>query len=268
MLNKISLHDTDIIMTYRGATPEREENLYAVLSHFEYTYTDYRIFLMEADAVPKFDWSRLSNPRIHHYFHHDSGPFPKALLCNTGVKLASSDVICLHDNDSIAEPHTLSGIIKDVMMSDVAKVLCPFHSVINVSGVAKQNFMDNPDYAQFQGLSIENLPADYNLLYHGAAGGINVWRRTDFIRVGGVNTAFVGWGGEDNELLTRSSQLGINWSSMITSMFHLNHDSINRKHFFQENEAAQSNMHYAEKLRKSSLEDIQATAEQLNQFFR
>ena len=51
-------------------------------------------------------------------------------------------------------------------------------------------------------------------------------------------------------------------------MFHLNHDSINRKHFFQEDEVAQSNMHYAEKLRKSSLEDIQATAEQLNQFFR
>ncbi len=56
--------------------------------------------------------------------------------------------------------------------------------MINVSGVAKQSFMNKPDYAQFQGFSIENLPADYNLLYHGAAGGINVWRRADFIRVG------------------------------------------------------------------------------------
>ena len=56
MTEKLSLLNASIIMSYRGNTPEREENLYAVLRHFDLTYTDYTIFVMEADAAPKFDW--------------------------------------------------------------------------------------------------------------------------------------------------------------------------------------------------------------------
>ena len=72
--DKISLRDVDIIVSYREATEERRENLYAVLAHLAYTYTDYRLWLMEAAAAPRFDWQRLSDPKIRHVFIHHDGP--------------------------------------------------------------------------------------------------------------------------------------------------------------------------------------------------
>lgn len=67
-MNKRTLKHADVIISYRGSTLERKENLYAILQHYELTYRDYRILLIEADERPKFDWSRLANPNIHHIY--------------------------------------------------------------------------------------------------------------------------------------------------------------------------------------------------------
>jgi glycosyltransferase involved in cell wall biosynthesis len=264
--DKISLRDIDIIVSYREATEERRENLYAVLAHLAFTYTDYRLWLMEAATAPRFDWQRLRDPKIRHVFIHHDGPFPKSMLYNTGVRLARSPVICFHDADSIAQPSTLRGCVDVLLDRDSSEVLCPYWSVINVTGELKRDFMQLPDYARFASINVEQLPPDASVLYSNANGGIVLFKRSEYIRVGGYNARLEGWGGEDDELLRRAGRLGLRWHSMHVPLFHLHHDSGSR------NELIES-LHGTENLRAShaietmSQEEVEVLARELSAFF-
>lgn len=114
MSNKTSLLDAALIFTYRGATPDREANLDAMLQHIDLTFCDYRIILVESDIAPKFDWKKYGNKRIDYVFLYSDGAFHKSLLCNTGAKMAKSDVILFNDVDCILNPAALQDCIQRI----------------------------------------------------------------------------------------------------------------------------------------------------------
>lgn len=264
MADKITLHNADVIMSYRGNTPDREDNLYAVLQHFDQTYTDYKVWVIEADAAPKFNWSRLSDPKVNHVFIPHTGAFPKALLYNTGAKLSRADVLIFNDVDCVSHPQTVSSCVHELIHFTAHDVLCPFWEMINVEGESKKQFLANPRYEMFSGINKDNLTPDTSVLYERNAGGIFIFRRKDFYRIGGLNTAFAGWGGEDSELLYRAKRLGLTWSVLSEPLFHLNHDSPNRdgwREQFIENSILG---HESENM---SIEELQKLADNLRQFF-
>ena len=264
MTEKFSLFNASIIISYRGNTPEREDNLYAVLRHFDLTYTDYTLFVMEADAAPKFDWKRLSDDKVRHVFFPNAGPFPKAMLYNTGAKLSQSDILVFNDVDCIAEPKAVSDCVRELIHFQAHDVLCPFWEMINVTGALKQQFLSEPRYEMFNGITKDALVPDTSILYERNAGGIFIFRRKDFVRVGGLNMAFKGWGGEDSELLHRATRLGLKWSSLGTPLFHMNHDSVNRDGW---REQAMPNVELGNQSENMPMEQLQALAEELRQFF-
>lgn len=265
-VDKISLRGVDVIVSYREATEERRENLYAVLAHLAYTYTDYRLWLMEAAPAPRFDWQRLRDPKIRHVFIHHEGPFPKSMLYNMGVRLARSPVICFHDADSIAQPATLRGCVDALLDGKESDVLCPYWSVINVTGELKQGFMDTPDYARFASLDPQQLPPDAGVLYSNANGGIVLFKRHEYIRVGGYNARLEGWGGEDDELLRRAGRLGLRWHSIAVPMFHLHHDSGSRDALIESIRDTE-NLRASLAIETMSQEEVEALARELSAFF-
>ncbi|TDR31009.1 galactosyltransferase-related protein [Hydromonas duriensis] len=264
MTEKFSLLNADVIMSYRGNTPEREDNLYAVLRHFDLTYTDYTIWLMEADAAPKFDWRRLSDNKVRHVFFPNSGPFPKAMLYNMGAKLSQSQILIFNDVDCIAEPKNVRDSVSELIHFRQHDVLCPFWEMINVEGALKKRFLEDPRYELFNGIHKNALVPETSILYERNAGGIFIFRRTDFIKVGGLNMQFKGWGGEDSELLHRATRLGLRWSSLGTPLFHLNHDSPNRDGW---REQAMPNVELGNQSEHMPIEQLQALADELRQFF-
>jgi glycosyltransferase involved in cell wall biosynthesis len=264
---KTSLRDIDIIVSYREANEERRENLYTVLAHLARTYTDYRLWLLEAAAVPSFDWNRLGDPNIRHVFVPHDGPFPKSMLYNTGVRLARSPVICFHDADSIAQPQSLRACIDALMEGQDSDALCPYWSVINVAGALKQGFMADPDYGRLATIDPQRLPEDAIVLYPNANGGIVLFKRSEYIRVGGYNARLEGWGGEDDELLRRASRLGVRWHSMNVPMFHLHHDSVSRGEHIERIRDTE-NARAPEAIADMSQEEVEALAVELSAFFR
>lgn len=264
--DKISLRNVDVIVSYREATDERRENLYAVLAHLGCTYTDYRLWVMEAASAPRFDWQRLADPKIRHVFIHHEGPFPKSMLYNTGVRLARSPVICFHDADSIAQPHTLRGCIDVLMDGGGSDVLCPYWNVINVSGELKAGFMQTPDYARFAAIDPEQLPPDAGVLYSNANGGIVLFKRSEYIRVGGYNARLEGWGGEDDELLRRAARMGLRWHSMHVPLFHLHHDSGSRSELIESIRDTE-NVRASNAIETMTQEEVEALARELSAFF-
>ncbi len=264
--NKISLRDIDLIVSYREATLERRENLYTVLAHLGHTYTDYRLWLVEAATEPRFDWQRLRDPKIRHIFVAHQGAFPKSMLYNMGALMAQSPVVCFHDADSIAHPPSLRAAVDALLDGSASDVLCPYWSVVNVSGALKQRFMDHPDYDVFAAIDPQNLPEDVNLLSSNASGGIVLFRRAEYIRVGGYNPRITGWGGEDDELLLRASRLGLRWHSLAPPLIHLHHDSDSRVALLQ---SIQETDNYRIPLAMSEMSqlEVEKLAHELSRFF-
>ncbi|MGL4767366.1 MAG: galactosyltransferase-related protein [Formosimonas sp.] len=267
MSDKISLRNADIIMAYRGATPARAENLHTIIRHFDMTYCDYRILLMEADAAPTFDWRTLADPKVQHTFIANDGPFPKALLYNTGAKLASSPVLIFNDVDCIAEPNMLALCVFELLTYQAHDVLAPFMPMIDIAGELKQKFVANPSYAHLQGIDKDALIDGSTLLYERNAGGVFVFKRADFVRIGGLDGRFVGWGGEDNELLWRAQRLGLRWSSTPQPLFHLHHESANRPEWSGTTNEGLNNGKMAEDVQTMPLDELNALVDELRQFF-
>ncbi|TDR31010.1 galactosyltransferase-related protein [Hydromonas duriensis] len=263
-MNTTSLHNIDVIMSFRGNTAEREENLYAVLRHFSQTYTDYTIWLMESDTAPKFNWHRVADPRVQHVFTYSAGPFPKAFLYNLGAKLSRCEALLFLDVDCIPNPSVLSSCVYNIMFTKNNDVLVPYFGAINIAGETKQRFVDNPSYDVFTGIDKNHLNEDSVLLYESSMGGAFIFRREAYIRVGGMDTTFIGWGGEDNEFFYRSKRLGIPWSSMDVPLFHLHHDSTHREDF---NAKAIANSQRAYQSNIMPMDELQHIVERLKPFF-
>jgi len=238
----ISLRGLELIITYRGASQERRDNLRGVLRHLNRTYSDYQIWLIEADAAPTFSWSEFGDSKIKHVFIHDTGPFPKARLVNLGA---------LMDQNS-------------------SDVLCPFTRVLNVSGNRRQSFIESGNFDEFAPFLASDLPDDMSLLYVSTPGAINFFRRAEFIRVGGLNPGFIGWGGEDDELFVRAARLGVRWhsfSNLQATLFHLNHDSASRTQLVHE-ELTARNRQMAFQTDDIPMEELEARAAELAKYFR
>lgn len=227
MSNKTSLLDAALIFTYRGATPDREANLDAMLQHIDLTFCDYRIILVESDIAPKFDWKKHGNKRIDYVFLYSNGAFHKSLLCNTGAKMAKSDVILFNDVDCILNPAALQDCIQRIRDGSV-DVYYPYNEVIDVLGDAKARFMAQPTYDMFEGVRGSTLLPDMLYACGPIPGGIKACRREAFVQMGGYHLDMQGWGWENIEFYERAVRLGLRAANYDASLFHLHHDTLVR----------------------------------------
>ncbi|WP_321800761.1 glycosyltransferase family 2 protein [Caballeronia sp. J97] len=267
--NLISLRGLELIITYRGSSQERRDNLRGVLRHLDRTYSDYQLWLIEADAVPTFSWTEFGNPRIRHLFVHDTGPFSRAKLVNLGALMAKSPIICLHDADMIANPDMMKLAVDALMDRDGSDVLCPFSRVLNVSGGRRKSFVESGNFDEFAPFMEGDLPDDMNMLYLNTPGAINLFKRAVFVRIGGLDPSFIGWGGEDDDLFLRATRLGARWHSLAgpnSSLFHLNHDSASRIEILEEEHCAK-NRQQAFRTGDLPIEALQARALELSKYF-
>lgn len=263
----VSLDGLELVMTYRGSTRERRENLRGVLRHLQLTYKDYTVYLMEADATPTFHWSGLGDENIRHVFIHDDGPFPKAKLCNLGAKMCNGEVICFHDADMIANPHFLYFCIEALKHGKDSDALCPFLRVIDIVGDYRSDFIASGNYAALKPYLETDLPEGMEVLYANTPGAIVLFKRSEYMRVGGYDPRFIGWGGEDDDLLSRASRLGVRWHSIPdpkAALFHLHHDSTSRQGAI---EAAQRNREAAAETTSMPLPELEARAADLARYF-
>jgi N-terminal domain of galactosyltransferase len=226
-----SLKHTEIIMTFRAATPERTDNLFTVLRHLKANYTDYTVRLMEADTAQQLQTVQLAGLNVEHHFIFHRGAFPKAFLCNLGVLLASSPVICIHDADSVAMPLAVTQAVSTLLPGSTLNptqidVICPYLEVINIQASLKAQFIESLDYDVVAKATVPSAHA--NVLYHSANGGIVFFKRDQYIKVGGYNHFIVGWGGEDDELFARCGRLGFHWVNLSARLLHLHHDANHR----------------------------------------
>ncbi len=204
------------------------------------------------------------------YFIREDGPFPKAMLCNLGARMCAGKIICFHDADMIANPHYFPLCVNAVRHGMSSDALCPFLSVIHQYGRRLRNaFIESGDYANLRPYVEGDLPDDMRLLCFTTTrrAPIVIIKHADDIRVGGYDPRFIGWGGEDDELLTRATRLGVRWHSVPDAgavLFHLHHDTNSRLGALA---AAEQNRAAASEAHTLPQADLEARAAELAKYF-
>lgn len=223
-MQKYSLQNADIIVPFRGADQERCDNLDMMLGYIYQNFDSFQIILVEVDEASKIGphWSNLDN--LSHVLIENTGLFPLALARNYGAKLGKSDIILMWDVDMIPNPYTVSFCVQELKANGRKQVFNPFGSIYNVCDAEREAFRHTLNYEILQHKLVEEN-THIRLLYQHNSGGMIIFRKEDFVALGGYNSFFLGWGGEDDECLIRFARLGVNWSKYDVPMFHLNHDS-------------------------------------------
>ncbi|SAK94101.1 Galactosyltransferase [Caballeronia pedi] len=269
----ISLRGIEFVVTYRGASQERRENLLGTLRYLNRTYSDYIVWLIEADASPTFSWQQLSDPKIRHVFVHDTGRFSRARLANLGARMCTGRVICIHDADMIANPRYMKMAVDSLMDANNSDAVCPFARVVNTAGELRRSFIESGDYdelAPFAASDEADLPNGMSSLYTNTSGALNVFVRAEFIRIGGFDPAFEGWGGEDDDLLLRATRLGVRWHTLAGAdslLFHMHHDTAVRADWFGLPEV-QANRKKGFECGEIPLPQVEARAAALSKYFK
>jgi glycosyl transferase family 7 (putative galactosyltransferase) len=155
-------------------------------------------------------------PRWVRYVHtpppYEGMPYSRAWAFNVGARQARSALLVLHDNDLL---------VSDGYAAELVRVHRCGYEIINLKRLI---FYLSDDHTRelFAGHAfLASHPPD-SVTQNAEAGGSVAIDRDAYFGLGGMDEAFVGWGGEDNEFWERASVRRV-WPFGYLPMIHLWH---------------------------------------------
>jgi predicted glycosyltransferase involved in capsule biosynthesis len=154
-------------------------------------------------------WSSLF-PEAEIIIEADDGndPFSKTMAVNNCYKKATSDILVLMDADCWIDPELIKKAAEDIRSKKISWAR-PCHDVYKLT---KEFTFDLIKTSPTSGIALNDKS------YSGitkAVGFVCVFSRDQFEKVGGMDTRFRGWGGEDNA-----------WNVMLDNMFGKAEDGV------------------------------------------
>ncbi len=189
----------------RGGTRRARNAMACLLALRDQTLpaSRYRVTLVEFDTYPR--WRHAVEPLVDHYLHlRGDGEFNKSWTLNAGVRQVAVDapVLCLLDADILADPEFLA--------RNLARFDDPGHGahlphteVLSLDPAASDALIARRCTGRSASLSMAR-----GLLLRDVPGGCLWLRRSVFDRVGGLDERYLGWGGEDEDMLVRTALAG------------------------------------------------------------
>jgi GT2 family glycosyltransferase len=145
-------------------------------------------------------------------------PYNRSWAFNVGAKAATSDVLVLHDNDLLVPAQFSKELLSRVREG---------YELINAKRyIFYLSEADSLDY--FGGDKELRGRIPESVMQNAEGGGSIAITKAAFDRIGGMDEAFVGWGGEDNEFWERATTCK-SWLYGDLSLVHLWHPSQPRK---------------------------------------
>lgn len=182
-----------------------------------------------------------SNLEIYKYvdkyiFIKSEGPFKKTQLYNNGVKLANGDTFCFLDADIFVNRDSLEDLYTQVR--DNNGVYLGYNGVaIYTTRSGKFEFETNlSNWDKICSLiDFNNIRTNFNTSNYlvgntNAVGGCLLMNKKTYNNIKGFNPNFVGWGYEDNEIISRAKILNVpvyKLNDQRDLLVHLWHDTEN-----------------------------------------
>lgn len=206
------------VIPLRVDSEERSRNLDLLLKELS-AFQKVEIWILEADKCPHYQ-PKGNNSNLHYIFKHDLDPvFHRTKYLNLLLKQTTCDIVGIWDTDAF--------VCKEQILDTIEKIK---------EGKAVMGF---PYDGRFYMLSrdktktfiktgsldvlMKNLSEHY--MVHGphSVGGAFLVSRCMYLRNGGENENFYGWGPEDAERAKRMEILGLPVYRAKGALFHLYH---------------------------------------------
>ncbi|MCK9557765.1 MAG: glycosyltransferase [Candidatus Cloacimonetes bacterium] len=214
----IDATDISIVPSISCVIPFREigrkDSIFTVLGNIRaQRFPNIEIVMTEEDATQKIK-DREFVPAKYVFTAGTSGAaFNKSRAWNFGVASCTSDMLVLHDADTLIPSNYFQSVAKELNEYDACH-LCKqifYVGVADTNNINTSGTVDHPSY-------------DYMVDYF--EGGSIACRRKSYWKIGGFSEEFVGYGVEDNDFYFRLSK-GTNYhDNRIFDLLHLNHGRV------------------------------------------
>jgi hypothetical protein len=165
----------------------------------------YRITVVELDAFPR--WRSAIEPLVDDYLHiHGDGPFNKSWTLNVGVRatLGPARTLCLLDADILTDREFLERNHARFADADNDAHL-PHTEMLSLDNASSDRAIAR---RCADGTASAPLPGLHGLLLRDVPGAC-LWTRPEiFHRISGFDERYRGWGGEDEDMLYRTTSAG------------------------------------------------------------
>lgn len=138
--------------------------------------------------------------------------FNKSLAINKGVMASKTPYIAIFDMDCLTKKENIYMALN--LLDKGFDVVHPFDRKVK-DIVDKQAFIERYDFKTLKTEVQDRIRAD---------GGIVFWNKVSFIKIGMKNEYFIGWGGEDNEIMYRANLFNLKHFRINDILYHLYHE--------------------------------------------
>jgi hypothetical protein len=182
---------------------DRLRNLLACLLALRdqsYPRDGYQVTVVESDDEPR--WQEVIAPLADHYlFAPNAGTWNKSWAINVGVMHTPgpTEVVCIHDADVLADRDFVARHAERFTRPGVMGFL-PYRDMLQMDDVSTWDAIRGrlagraaaADLSRVRGFTLHRGP------------GLCTWVRAEmFLRVGGMDERYQGWGGEDFDFINR-----------------------------------------------------------------
>lgn len=191
----------------RGGT-DRVRNLLACLIALHdqsVPRSRYRVTVVEFDSRPR--WRHVVQPLVDDYLHvHGEGRFNKSWAVNAGVRHTPGqpEILCLLDADIIADRWFVERNLARFATGDHDAHL-PHTEMLSLDEGSTHRLINERCHA---GAPQAPLSMARGLLLRDVPGACLWLRQKLFHSIGGLDERYSGWGGEDEDMLVRTSAAG------------------------------------------------------------
>ena len=215
------VNDITFIMHFRYDSDDRVRNLQTILNYYSGLYVGAKFIIVEDDASHCTKLDNVKWPKnTSFYFITNNSYYRKPWGLNTAAKFATTNVLIQIDTDAIVPKSSIDECYTALTTQKDCVIAFPYNGFfIDTSIQLHQKFIDaNYNYNSL----LEELPPLEKLelgygdehfgvrctpTRHTSVGGIAMFNRELFYKIGGYNPNFIAWGAEDNEIINRILKL-------------------------------------------------------------
>jgi len=191
---------------------DREQNLFRVLDWLS-SFKDMEVVVVEQDNMKRF-----VPPRgVRHVFARSTMPYNRSWGFNIAYRESDSPFLAFGDSDIVMAPSEFRRSLEAVESLDAVS---PYSRVVDLDRHESLVPVDMMSKISRPGRGEEDNQR-INL-----CGGVVLFSRVAFERVGGWDEEFVGWGGEDDMMTFKVEAAGLKTATMPFSCYHLWHPRV------------------------------------------
>lgn len=214
--SELTFDDLTIVIPYKESQDVRKINLRIVLDYFVHINIKNIIISEEYDDESNADWileeykNKFSLLKV--VSKKSDGLFSRSNLINQGVEESSTSFICIQDGDVVLPKDMYEYSLN--LLGSGFDLVYPFNRKVKQI-LDKHTFIRDYDFDNISTKSEFRPNAD---------GGMQFIKKEPFLKIGGYNTNFKGWGSEDNEFILRVILGDLKFIRLNNSLYHIKHE--------------------------------------------